>query len=155
MARRARADSASVAVDMMAEVAKELPAVPSHVKLRASDMPFWHGILRARTRIDWTDYDLVVAAQLARTQADIETEQERLYSEGSVIDNSRGTPIPNPRVSVLEALARREMALLRTLRMAGAAVGDVRDQAAKQRAMRAAEAARKEVSTEEDDLLPT
>lgn len=155
MARRPRSDSNTSAVDVMVEVAKGDPEIPKHVKLRECDIPFWNGILRARVKVDWVDYDLVVAAQLARTQADIEREQATLYSEGSVIDNSRGTPIPNPRVAVLEALARREMALLRTLRMAGAVVGDVRDQAAKLRAQRTAAEARDAVSAEEDDLLPT
>ncbi len=137
----------------MVAAAKGAPSIPRHVKLRECDIPFWNGILRARTKDDWVEYDLVVAAQLARTQADIELEQETLYAEGSVIDNSRGTPIPNPRVAVLEALARREMALLRTLRMAGAVVGDVRERAAKLRAQRAAEEARQSVEAEEDDLL--
>jgi hypothetical protein len=62
----------------------------------------------------------VVAGQLARCQADIEHESKLLDDESSVLENARGTMVMNPRVSVLEQLARREMALMRTLRMGGA-----------------------------------
>ena len=92
-------------------------AVPSHTLLRPGDQAFWDGIILSRAHDEWTKADLVVAAQLARTQADIEKQQQLLDCEGAVIDNARGTPVMNPRVSVLEGLARREMALMRTLRM--------------------------------------
>lgn len=100
---------------------------PKHVRLREHDWPFWSDILRARARDDWQPYDLVVVAQLARCQSDIERESEHLESEGSIVENARGTQVMNPRVTVLEQLARREMALMRSLRMTGQTVGDPRD----------------------------
>lgn len=111
----------------MLDAASALPAVPGYVKVRPGDVPFLEGILRARARDEWTSPDLVVAMQLARCQADIEKEHTMLESEGSVIDNVKGTPIVNPRHAVLEQLSRRELALLRALQMAGSARGDKRD----------------------------
>ena len=111
----------------MLDAASALPAVPGYVKVRPGDVPFLEGILRARARDEWTSPDLVVAMQLARCQADIEKEHAMLESEGSVIDNFKGTPIVNPRHAVLEQLSRRELALLRALQMAGSARGDKRD----------------------------
>lgn len=111
----------------MLDAASALPAVPGYVKVRPGDVPFLEGILRARARDEWTSPDLVVAMQLARCQADIEKEHAMLESEGSVIDNFKGTPIVNPRHAVLEQLSRRELALLRALQMAGSTRGDKRD----------------------------
>jgi hypothetical protein len=114
-------------------------------------MKFWPGVVRARARDEWTDADLVVAAQLAQCQADIEKESVALRTEGSVIENQRGTPVMNPRTTVLEQLARREMALMRTLRMGGRVAGDARDQAEKRKIERQSAKVREEL--EEDDLL--
>jgi hypothetical protein len=151
--KRTRATSAESVVKAMVDVAKGPPAVPAHVALRDGDQPFWDGILRARARDEWGDADLVVAAQLARCQHDIETESAALYGEASVVMNARGTQVMNPRITVLEQLARREMALMRTLRMGGRVAGDPRDEAGRRKAQRQAEEVRKEV--EEDDLLAT
>ena len=149
--KRVRATSAEAAVKAMLDVAKGPPAVPRHVSLRRKDRPFWDGVIRARARDEWTDSDLVVAAQLARCQADIEAESCLLDAEGSVLLNARGTQVVNPRVTVLEQLARREMALMRTLRLGGRVAGDSRDEATRRRLQRQAEDLRKELA--EDELL--
>lgn len=107
--------------------------------------------MRARTRDEWSAPDLVVAAQLARCQHDIENESASLDTEGSVIENNRGTPVMNPRHAVLEQLARREMALMRSLRMSGAAAGDKRDVEQARKIQRQAEKVRDELADE--DLL--
>lgn len=149
--KRTRADSAASAVKAMLDAAKGLPEVPGCVKLRPGDETFWAGIIRSRARDEWSDSDLVVAGQLARCQADIESEQVKLDSEGSVVENQRGTQVMNPRVSVLEQLSRREMALMRTLRMGGRIAGDTRDEAGRRKIQRQSEKVRKEI--EDDELL--
>jgi len=135
----------------MVNAALPLPGVPEHVRLRPEDLPFWEGIVRARAREEWTDADLVVAAQLARCQHDIEREASLLEAEGSVIENGRGSPVMNPRHAVLEQLARREMALMRTLRIGGSVIGDRRDLEKARQLQRQAERAREELA--DDDLL--
>jgi hypothetical protein len=127
--RKQRSDSSTSAVKAMVNAAKT-HAVPKHCALRPADMAFWDGILLSRAHDEWSPADLVVAAQLARTQADIEAQSKHLDAEGTVLENARGTPVMNPRVTVLEQLARREMALMRTLRMGGKAAGDARDSSA-------------------------
>jgi hypothetical protein len=113
--------------------------------MRDGDQPFWVGVTRARAVDEWTDADLVVAAQLARCQHDIELQQVLLDSEGSVVVNDRGTQIMNPRVSVLEQLARREMALMRTLRIGGSVSGDTRDMVGKRKIEQSSRKLRKEL----------
>jgi hypothetical protein len=153
MSRKTRSDSAQAAIDAAIAVARPLPEIPRHVRLRDCDQPFWTDILRSRAREEWSQSDLVVAAQLSRCMADIESESEQLEIEGSVLTNERGTKVMNPRHSVLEQLARREMALMRSLQMVGTAKGDKRDVENARKLQRQAEAARGEVT--EDDLLAT
>jgi hypothetical protein len=150
-----RADSAAAAIKGMQDAAKGVLQPPAHVRLREGDQPFWDGVVCARARDEWNDADLVVAAQLARCQRDIETESEALDFEGTVTKNDRGTPVCNPRVSVLEQLARREMALMRTLRMGGRIAGDARDQSGKRKVETQSRKLRQELEQEEDDLLAT
>jgi hypothetical protein len=149
--KRNRSDSAASAVNAMVNAAKDDLQPPAHVKLRDGDEPFWLGVVRARARDEWTEADLVVAAQLARCLHDIETEQTALDGEGTVIDNDRGTKVVNPRVSVLEQFARREMALMRTLRMGGRVAGDARDESGKRKIERQSRKVREEL--EDDELL--
>lgn len=149
--KRNRADSASSAVKAMLNAAKDAIQVPAHVKLRDGDMVFWEGVVRARARDEWTETDLVVAGQLARCLHDIEDEQAALDIEGTVIKNDKGTPVVNPRVSVLEQFARREMALMRTLRMGGRVAGAARDEAPGRKIERQSREIRKEL--EDDELL--
>jgi hypothetical protein len=59
----------------------------------------------------------------------------------------------NPRVTVLEQMARREMALLRTLRMGGKVAGDPRHVAAGRQTQRQADKTRDEL--EDEELLAT
>ncbi|MHB8123995.1 MAG: TerS protein [Desulfuromonadaceae bacterium] len=149
--KRNRADSAASAVKAMVNAAKDAIQVPAHVKLRDGDMVFWEGVVRARARDEWTETDLVVAGQLARCLHDIEDEQAALDEEGTVIRNDKGTPVVNPRVSVLEQFARREMALMRTLRMGGRVAGAARDEAPGRKIERQSREIRKEL--EDDELL--
>ena len=151
--KRNRADSAHSAVNAMINAAKDPIPVPAHVRLRDGDKPFWDGILRARARDEWTDADLVVAAQLARCQHDIEVESLALESEDSVVRNERGTLVVNARISVRELLCRTEQALMRTLRMGGRVAGDSRDDAKKRQLEAQARNVRKDLADEEDEPL--
>ena len=149
--KRNRADSAASAVKAMVNAAKDVISVPKHVALRPGDQVFWDGVVRARARDEWTETDLVVAAQLARCLHDIEKEQALMDAEGTVVPNDRGTLVVNPRVSVLEQFARREMALMRTLRMGGRAAGAARDEAPARKIERQSRKLREEL--EDDELL--
>lgn len=149
--KRNRADSATSAVKAMINAAKEEIQVPAHIKLRDGDLVFWGGVVRARARDEWTETDLVVAGQLARCLRDIEVEQSALDIEGTVTVNDKGTKIVNPRVSVLEQFARREMALMRTLRMGGRAAGAARDEAPARKIERQSRKLREQL--EDDELL--
>lgn len=149
--KKKQAASAEAAVQAALNAAQGLPQVPAHVRLRPEDLPFWDGIVRARTREEWTGPHLVVGAQLARCQRDIEVESQALELEGTVLKNERGTQVANPRVTVLEQLARREMALMRALAISGKVAVDPRAVQAGRRIQRQADETKAEL--EEDELL--
>ncbi|MDP1649575.1 MAG: TerS protein [Rubrivivax sp.] len=121
--RKLKSDSASAAVAAMLRAAMKDIEPPAHVHLRDGDLPYWTSVMRARTRDEWADTDLVLAAQLARCLADIENQQALIDAEGTLIVNDRGMSVVNPRVSVAEQYARRAQAIMRTLRMGGRAAG--------------------------------
>lgn len=128
MVKRVRsADTAAGAVKAMLAAAAPTLQPPAHCAMRSGDMNFWHGIVTARARDEWTDANLVIAAQLARCQFDIEEQQKLLYLEGHIITNERGTPIANPRHTVMEKLCSRELSLMRSLAMVGVEAGRGRD----------------------------
>jgi hypothetical protein len=154
--RKARSDSAAAAIDAALAATQPYPDPPAHIRLRDEHMPFWDAIVRERARKEWTTTTLVVAAQLTRCQFDIERETELLESEGTVLEklgrNESVLQYANPRVSVLEQLARREMALMRALGITGVvANGDKRNVAKGRQLEREAGQAREEAQS--DDLL--
>jgi hypothetical protein len=127
--RKQRTDTITAQVEAFKISVEEIKP-PAHVKLRDTDKPFWDSIVRARARSTWNDSDLENAANLARCKSDIERLQAEIIAEGDVIENQRGTPIVNPKHTLLETLSRRAMALSRMLHVhAEATVGESRDQA--------------------------
>ena len=151
-AKRTRAvDTAAGAVKAMLNAAQPLLTPPAHCAMRSGDAPFWKGVIEARARDEWTESNLVIAAQLARCQFDIEDQQKLLYSEGHVVVNERGTPIANPRHTVLEKLRSSQMMLMRSLALVGSDVARGRDLAGKRKLEQESRKLRGEL--EENSLL--
>jgi hypothetical protein len=157
-AARQKSQPTSVDAAVAAATAALAPPLkcPSYVTLRERDEPFWHIILQARARDEWTEDQLVIAAQLARCQSDIEHQAGLLDAEGMILEkegrNESMIPFANPRVSVLEQLARRQIYLMRTMGMTGiAANGDKRDLQGKRKLEQEARRVAKEFDA--DDLL--
>lgn len=147
-----RSDSVAGRSDALSAAVDEVQP-PAHITLRAAHMPFWRAITKARHRASWTEIDLAHAANLSRTQYDIEQEQAALEQEGSVVMNERGTPVKNPRASILEDLTRRAIQLSRILQVhALATVGESKESKRKNAAQRAA-AETAAVIEDGDDLL--
>lgn len=130
--RSVRSDSLAGAMSAFDAAISPVLQPPAHIKLRDGDWAFWEAIIRARARDTWNDVDLAKAANLARTQADIERLQIEIEEDGDTITNSRGTKVVNPKHTLLETLTRREIALSRTIHVhAEATVGRSEDAAKK------------------------
>jgi len=108
--RRKRSDSAAAAVAAAQAVALGPLDPPAHVTLRPGDRPFWDAIVTARARDTWTGPDLVTAANMARSQADIERLQSEVDAEGYVVDDKISA-----KAKLVETLSRRVVVLAAAL----------------------------------------
>lgn len=142
--KRKRSDSTEAHVKAMQAAAAGVLPVPPGVTLRECDEVFWLAVTQARPRETWTDVDLMHAANLARTMADMEAMQRHLDQFGLVSGDD-----VNPAFNVLEKLTRRAMGLSRMLHVHALATvgrsGDAAGLAAMERKAREQEA---------DDLIP-
>ena len=90
--------------------------LPDGVELRSDEeLVIWEQFTRARAREDWRDMDLLLLAKVVRMEADIRRHQDVLDRSGVLIKNQRGTMIPNPLISVIDTLERRQLAVIRSM----------------------------------------
>lgn len=130
--KKNRVDSVAEAV-RIASVATEEFALPENVPLDDTDIPFFNNVIAEYARADWSAHQLEIAAMLARTMADLVREQDLLRTEGSVAVTEKGTPVANPRKSVVQMHASSILSFRRSLALHARAVqGEARD-AAKRR----------------------
>ena len=147
--RRKRSDSAAAAVAASQAVALGPLPPPECVTLRTGDVPFWNAIMVARARDTWTEPDLILAATMARAQADIERLNGDIERIGPIISAANGQPIISAEVKLQELLTRRVMALARMLHVhAEATIGKSEDAAMALGNERQARA------QDDDDLIP-
>jgi hypothetical protein len=149
--KRLRSDSVAATVTAALNAGKPDHEPPAHVSLSPEALKFWPAIMHARARDEWRTVDLVVAAQLAECQALIEQESNTLRTEGMIVMGGKSgeTPVENPRNRVVQTLAQREMALMRTLVMGGeVGLGDKRNRAGARSAEHMARQARADLEGE-------
>lgn len=143
-----RSDSAHVQTKIVTDAIMGI-AVPDFVEVPKEAMPFWKVITDARA--EWTQVDLVHAANLARCMASIEENTKALRLEGDVLENARGTPVMNPRFSILEQLSRRSVALSAKIQVhAAATIGEVENNKKKNKAKQNSVMA---IDDNDDDLI--
>ena len=70
---------------------------------------------RACAKEDWRDIDLILLAKIVKMEADIRAAQVELDAVGMMIENKRGTQIPNQLISVIDTLERRQLAVIRSM----------------------------------------
>lgn len=147
--RKARIDSASEAVRVMAKATKDI-APPDNVPLDAEDLPFFNSVIAEYARSEWSAHQLELAAMLARTMADLTREQQLLRTEGGLAYSDKGTPVANPRKSIVQMHASSILSFRRSLSLhARAQAGEARDVAGRRSAAKAIESD----NPLEDDLL--
>lgn len=152
--RKQRSDSAAALLEAAKNAALGDPVPPDHVQVSADAMEDFRAIVRARARSEWSEYDLIVAAQMAECIAEQREVAAVLFLEGRVVKNDKGTPVANPLASMLERLAGRQLAYTRILQMGGRVPGTEGDKRKKQNA-RANERTARQLAeeTREDDFL--
>jgi len=123
MAKRTPVNSISAAVGIVSRAARAI-VVPDHVPLDAADLPFWNSVIAEFARSEWTDHQLELAAMLARTMADLAREQVELRIEGSIAYSDKGTPVVNPRKSIIQMHAGTILSFRRSLSLHARAQGE-------------------------------
>jgi hypothetical protein len=127
MSRRQRSDSLSAAVEAARHSGRQIEP-PSNVPLEGGDLGFFASVIAEFARSEWTAHQLELAAMLARTMADLEREQRALRDEGSVVVTEKGTPVVNPRKTVVQMHASAILSFRRSLSLhARAQGGEARD----------------------------
>jgi hypothetical protein len=105
---------------------------PQTVPLDNCDLPFFANVIDEFARSEWTAHQLELAAMLARTMSDLNTEQIALRLEGSVCHTDKGTPVVNPRKTIIQMHASTILSYRRSLGIhARAQGGEARDVAAR------------------------
>lgn len=124
--RRKRSDSAAAAQSAVAAAAAGVIEPPSHVHLSKEARPFWDAIMQTRAADSWTPGDLVLAAHLARVNADIE--HYTMIAETETRLNEDRTKV-HPVHKILTDLSAQALSLSRSLQIhARATQGESRDQ---------------------------
>jgi hypothetical protein len=127
LARRQRIDSKTAAVETMGRALQPVEP-PSNVPLDDCDLPFFASVIAEFARSEWTAHQLELAALLARTMSDMARNQMELREEGEVVVTERGTPVVNPRKSVVQMHAGTILSIRRSLSLhARAKGGEQRD----------------------------
>lgn len=125
--RKSRIDSASEVVRVMGKSAQEIK-YPENVPLGAEDVPFFENVIAEYARSEWSAHQLEIAAMLARTMADLVREQDLLRTEGGIAYSEKGTPVANPRKSIVQMHASSILSFRRSLSLhARAQAGESRD----------------------------
>lgn len=132
--KKSRIDSTSEQVRVMSKAAGQIHP-PSTVPLDDGDMPFFANVIEEFARSEWTAHQLELAAMLARTMADLAREQVALRTEGSVCYTDKGTPVVNPRKTVIQMHASTILSYRRSLGLHARAQGGEARDIAKRRTM--------------------
>ena len=110
--RRTDKSSTTAAVQGFALVSFDVPltdGIELHTNL---ERQIWHQFSRARAHEDWRDMDLILLPKIVWMEAGIRTDQAELDNVSMMVENKRGTPIPNPLLSVIDTLERRQLAVI-------------------------------------------
>jgi len=117
MSQKKRSDKNSVTAALGGfKGAMESVPLPQGVTLRSeAEKVIWDQFTRARAREDWRDMDLLLLAKVVRMETDIREYQSQVEAHGTIIENQRGTPIPNPLLSIIDTVERRQLAVIRSM----------------------------------------
>lgn len=147
--RRPRIDSAAAAVATMSAAARDL-SPPDHIKLRKDDWPFWDVVIAEKPKSEWTDADLVVAANLVRAMAD--AERIAVFTTGRNGAVKIGALVNS--ISASDKLARRIVTLRRALGLDNRSKnGEQRDVDKRREHARGHEAGQNPMQDDDDGLL--
>jgi P27 family predicted phage terminase small subunit len=114
MARQERTKKSTVANSVKTMESARLITEPPF-PLSETEANYFKSIVTAREHETWSDNDKLIAANLAKTYSAIDQLWSDIDSEGFVVENQRGTPVANPKVSALNSMTSAMQSLNKTL----------------------------------------
>lgn len=127
MAKKPRIDTAAAVIEVARAAQVEIHP-PTNVPLEDRDLSFFASVIAEFARSEWTAHQLELAAMLARTMADLESDQRLMRIEGPIMATEKGTPVVNPRKAVIQMNSSIILSYRRSLSLhARAQGGEARD----------------------------
>lgn len=114
--RKAPSNSTSEALRIM-KAANRVILPPDHIYLTDEELIYFDNVVAEFARADWSAHQLELAAFLARAMCATNAEQLLVTDEGSVMMTTRGTPVINPRRTVLQMNATAILSYRRSLQL--------------------------------------
>ena len=116
MKKRSDKNSATSALAGFVGAINDRIALSAGLELRSkAELIIWHQFTRACVRSDWRDMDLILLAKIVKMEADIRKAQIELDAMRMMVENKCGIPIPNPLLSVIDTLERRQLTVIRSM----------------------------------------
>ena len=132
--RRPRVDSASGITAAILASGRKI-SLPSGIALDEKERTIFAEIIEEFPKVEVTEHQVRMAALLAATMASAEREIIALESEGSVLTNSHGNAVLNPRVRSVQQYIASTLSYRRSLGLTARALngGDSRNVAIRRR----------------------
>lgn len=112
--RRPRVDSAEGVAAAIAAGGKRIE-VPPKMKLTSKERLIFTEICNECSKTEMTPHKIRLAASLAKEIVQLEVDQALLRTEGSVLINSHGNAVANPRAKAVQNATSTMLALRRSL----------------------------------------
>ena len=150
--RKPRVDSAQGVASAIVAGGKKI-AIPAHIKFAPKERLVFTEICGEFSKSELTAHKITLIAGMAKQMASLEEQQILLRDEGSVLVNSHGNAVSNPRVKICGQLTASVLAMRRSLGIHTRALegGDNRNAAVRRAHNRANETMLDEM--DEDELL--
>lgn len=115
--RKTRSDSATGSMDTIKALQKEIE-IPDFVEeaLRDEDRNMFYAFLRARSRnVGFNELELLLLVRIARLETEIAKLQDMVDRSGYLVNNKRGTLVPNPILTPLDGMIRQQLSMITKL----------------------------------------
>jgi hypothetical protein len=137
----------------IAQKANAVIVPPDHIPMDDVDIIYFNNVIAEFAKAEWSAHQIELAAMLARAMNDMEKESRLLREEGSISYSERGTPVCNPRKTIVQMAASTILAMRRSLSLhARAQKGNPGDVAKRQAIAKAVES---DVAGLDDSLIAT
>jgi len=116
MARqKSQSNSTAAAIARSQDLKAEIPVAEGITFRDAEEKLIYDQFVRSRQLDNWREFDLLLLYKAARLERDVRSQQQALEEMGLIVENKRGTQIPNPLINIIDGYERRLLAIIRTL----------------------------------------